>query len=316
MPRRYTVIGAGAVGGYYGALLQRAGVEVHFLLHTDYEHVRRCGLVVDSREGRLVLPAVDAYDRARDLPPCDVVLVALKTTSNTALETLLPAAARGGAHVLMLQNGLGVERVAARVVGERRVMGGLTFLCSHKKGPGHICHLDYGEVTVGAYRRAYEAAGVTGEAEEVVADFLAAGVPAKAAEDLLSARWRKLVWNIPFNGLSVITGADTNALVGDPGHRERVWNLMREVQRAAKGWGRIVEDEFLAKMIHDTEVMVPYATSMKLDFEHGRPMEIAALYNEPIRMARTKGVAMPLTSELARGLRQAEKRRQKRAQDG
>ena len=142
VPRSYAIIGTGALGGFYGARLHRAGAEVHFLLHSDHDHVRRHGLKVQSKNGDFHLPQVNAHGRAEDMPRCDVVLVALKTTHNHLLPGILPHVVKDDGVVLVIQNGLGMEHDVARIVGPARVMGGLSFLCSNKVGPGHIRHLD------------------------------------------------------------------------------------------------------------------------------------------------------------------------------
>ena len=148
-PRRYAIVGTGAIGGYYGAKLQRAGVEVHFLTRSDYEVIRQEGLTVESPEGNFRLGEVRAYRDVADMPPCDVVIVALKTTQNQVLGELLPSLLNSDGVVLVLQNGLGVEDEVAQWVGGDRVLGGLCFICSNKLGPGQIRHLDYGAIALG-----------------------------------------------------------------------------------------------------------------------------------------------------------------------
>ena len=157
----YAVIGTGAIGGLYGARLQQAGAEVHFLLRRDFEHVQTHGLRIESVDGDFDLPQVNAYRRASDMPSCDVVLVALKTTQNHLLPELLPPLVKEDSLVVMLQNGLGIEDAAAAIVGPERVFGGLCFVCSNKVGPGHVCHLDYGHITLAQYTADQTPAGVT-----------------------------------------------------------------------------------------------------------------------------------------------------------
>ena len=144
--RRYAILGTGAVGGFYGARLQKAGLDVHFLLHNGYEHVSKHGLIVESPDGDFPLPQVHAYNDVNKIPRCDVVVVTLKTTQNHLLPQLLPNIVKDDGVVLVLQNGLGVEPEIAQIVGSERVIGGLCFLCSNKVGPGHIRHLDYKEI--------------------------------------------------------------------------------------------------------------------------------------------------------------------------
>jgi len=156
----YAVIGTGAVGGLYGARLQQAGAEVHFLLRSDFDHVQAHGLRVESVYGDVDLPQVNVYQHAGDMPPCDVVLVALKTTQNHLLPELLLSVVGEDTLVVMLQNGLGIEDEAAAIVGPERIFGGLCFVCSNKVGPGHICHLDYGHITLAQYRADQTPAGL------------------------------------------------------------------------------------------------------------------------------------------------------------
>lgn len=289
MKRRYAVIGTGAVGGYYGARLQQAGFEVHFLLHSDYAHVREYGLTVESADRILTLGRVNAHQTVETIPPCDVVLVALKTTVNHALPNLLGRLAGRDSVIVMMQNGLGVEEEAAAVVGADRVLGALCFICANKIGPGLIRHLDYGEVVLGEYRPDGRPGGITERLEAIAEDFRSSQIPASCTDDLLLARWKKLVWNIPYNALSVILRSTTDRIMQNTHGRELVEILMREVATAAAACGKTIPEEFIAKMLGDTDRMRPYKTSMLIDFEAGRPMEIEAIYRRPIAAARRAG---------------------------
>ncbi|MGD1949384.1 MAG: 2-dehydropantoate 2-reductase [Leptolyngbyaceae cyanobacterium] len=148
--KRYAILGTGAIGGYYGARLQQSGCDVHFLLRSDYDHVRKHGLVVKSVNGDITLPQVNACNNPADMPPVDVVVIALKTTQNYGLAKLMPPLKKD-AVVLTLQNGLGIEDDITQLVSPQQIMGGLCFICSNKVGPGHIHHLDYGKIQLGAY---------------------------------------------------------------------------------------------------------------------------------------------------------------------
>ena len=113
--RTYAIIGTGAVGGFYGGRLQKAGLEVHFLLNRDYEVVRQQGLRIDSPDGNFTLPQVNAYNDVNQMPPCDVVIVALKTTQNYLLPQLLPPLVKPDGVVLLLQNGFNIEPKIAEI---------------------------------------------------------------------------------------------------------------------------------------------------------------------------------------------------------
>lgn len=294
--RKYAIIGTGALGGFYGAKLQKAGFDVHFLLKSDYEHVSQHGLIVESKDGDFTLPQVNAYNDVNKMPKCDVVVVALKTTQNDLLPQLLPPVIKDGGVVLVLQNGLGIEEEVTQIVDNVHVIGGLCFLCSNKVGLGHIRHLDYGHITLGEYLREYSPGGITQRMQQIADDFQRAGIGMELAEDLLLARWKKLVWNIPYNGLSVILNASTNELMADTYSRKLVEEIMSEVKAGANSMGRIIPDSFIQTMLDYTVKMTPYRTSMKIDYDERRPLEVEAIVGNPLRKAQANGVDLPKIS--------------------
>ncbi len=295
----YAVIGSGAVGAYYGGCLQRLGREVHYLCRSDYEHVSQHGWRIDSYKGNFVLPQAQVYRDVKDMPACDVVIVALKTTSNHLLPKLLPPMMHDNTVVLMLQNGLGIEQQVGEIVGHENVMGGLCFICSHKLGPGHVHHMDYGRVEFADHTADGSPAGITPRLRTVSQDFERAGNDVVVNEDLVQARWRKLVWNVPFNGLSVVLDTDTLSIMSDDALRQRAHGLMLEVKRAAKACaGREIEDAFIRMMLDWTAKMEPYLPSMKIDYDEGRPMEIEAIFGAPLRGAQSVGCDVPGLSEV------------------
>ncbi|MBE9209566.1 putative 2-dehydropantoate 2-reductase [Nostoc sp. LEGE 06077] len=294
--RKYAIIGTGALGGFYGAKLQKAGLDVHFLLKSDYEHVSQHGLIIESKDGDFTLPQVNAYKDVAKMPQCDVVIVALKTTQNYLLSELLPPVIKNNGVVLVLQNGLDIESAIAQIVDNVTIIGGLCFLCSNKVEQGHICHLDYGQIMLGEYTPNYEAAGITRKIQQIANDFQNAGIAIELTEDLLLARWKKLVWNIPYNGLSVILNARTDELMADSYTRQLVEQLMYEVAAGAKSTGRIIADSFIQKMLDYTVKMKPYRTSMKIDYDEQRPLEVEAIIGNSLRKAQAAGVFLPQIS--------------------
>ncbi|OCR02286.1 2-dehydropantoate 2-reductase [Oscillatoriales cyanobacterium USR001] len=301
--RSYAIIGTGALGGFYGARLQQAGLDVHFLLRSDYDYVKQHGLVIESPEGDFTLPQVNAYNDVNQMPKCDVVVLALKTTKNHLLSELLPHFAQNNSIFLILQNGLGIETKVAEIVGDRQVMGGLCFVCSNKVGPGNIHHLDYGTITIGEYFAQYQTGQITDSLNKIAADFELAGIPIIMTEDLLLARWKKLVWNIPYNGLSVVLDARTDRLMANPDTRILVEELMREVVAGAKSCDRIIPDSFIHNMLDYTDKMKPYRTSMKLDYDEKRSLEVEAIFGTPLRIAQEAGINLPKIGMLYRQLK-------------
>ena len=294
---RYAVIGTGAIGGYYGCKLARSGQEVHFLLHSDYEYVRTNGMQVDSCDGSFTLPSVNAYRSTKVMPEVDVVLVCLKSTRNHLLKELLTPLVHDGVLVVMIQNGIGIEEDVERLFPNIQLVAGLAFICSAKTEPGRVSHQCYGSINFGNYSCRDEE-----RFHQLVADFTDAGVKAGVVE-YHEARWKKAVWNMPFNGMTVALNTQTDCLLKNPSTRALIREQMMEVIGAARALGVTIDEQFVDQMIQTTDVMTPYSPSMKLDFDFHRPMEIDYLYTRPIAEARKAGFRMPKLEMLEAELR-------------
>ena len=285
---KYAIIGTGAIGGFYGARLDKAGFEVHFLLHTDYQYVVDHGLTIDSCDGNFTLPSPKVYDSTSEMPQCDVVIVALKTTQNHLLPSLLPPLLKPDTIILLIQNGIGVEADVQQLFPSQPIAAGMAFICSAKAGPGHINHQFYGNINIGNY-----SCHTPQRYNQMLADFRAAGIGAADVE-YLEARWKKAVWNMPFNGMTVALNTTTNRLLSCESTHRLIYDQMLEVIGAAQALGvKNLDSRFADKMIANTIKMPPYSPSMKLDFDFHRPMEINYLYTRPIAEAHAAGFAMP-----------------------
>jgi 2-dehydropantoate 2-reductase len=315
---RIAVVGCGAVGSFYGARLARAGEEVHFLLRSDYEAVRRQGVVVRSSEGDFQVRPYCAH-RPEEIGSADLVLIGLKTTANEAFPRLLPPLVGSRTVLLTLQNGLGNEEDLARLFPTEQIMGGLCFVCLNRVAPGVIQHIGYGQVVVGEFKGRPEA-----RTHELAGRFGAAGVACSVSENLARAHWEKLVWNIPFNGLGVagVAGYEaliaphsalarrqsdelkstrplsTDRLLADARWAELVRELMLEVITAARALGFDLPETLVDLNIDRTRRMGAYRASTLIDFERGQPLELQSLFLEPLRRATAAGIAMPRLSAL------------------
>lgn len=284
---KYGIIGTGAIGGYYGAKLARSGQEVHFLFHSDYDYVCQHGLQVDSCDGSFCLETVNAYGDTSVMPRCDVVLVGLKSVNNHLLPKLLPPLLAADTLVVLIQNGIGVEADVQQLFPGVQLAAGLAFICSAKTEPGRVSHQCYGHINFGNYSCRDE-----GRMQSLVDDFNNAGVKAGLV-NYDEARWKKAVWNMPFNGMTVALNTRTDLLLKNPHTRQLIREQMLEVIGAARHLGVTgIGEEFAEKMIQMTDEMTPYSPSMKLDYDFGRPMEIDYLYSRPLLMAREAGCPM------------------------
>ena len=294
----YGIIGTGGIGGYYGGRLAQSGQTVHFLLHSDYDYVREHGLQVDSCDGSFHLDHPHVYRSTKDMPLCDVVLVCLKTTNNRLLPQLLPPLLGDDTVVVLIQNGIGVEADVQQMFPGVQLVAGLAFICTAKTEPGRVNHQCYGQINLGNYscRDAQLMQRLTDELGR-------AGIQAREVE-YEEARWKKAVWNMPFNGMTVAMHAQTDELLRHPSTRSLIRRQMLEVIGAARHLGvQNIDESFADKMLHNTDVMTPYSPSMRLDYDFRRPMEIDYLYTRPIEIARAAGFAMPCLEMLEAQLR-------------
>ena len=294
------VVGTGAVGAYYGGRLAQHGHDVHFLLRGDYSAVKRNGWVVRSCHGDFSLPAsaVRAYDDPAKMPKADLVIVTLKTTANDEFERLIRPLVKDQTIILTLQNGLGNEERLAELFGGERIVGGMAFVCINRVEPGVVHHIAEGLITLGEFE------GRAGERVGRIAQMMqSSGIAVRILDDLRYGRWEKLVWNIPFNGLSAVLDQTTDLLTGSPAGEALVRSLMEEVIAGAAGVGVELPRSLIEAKIEQTRGMGPYKTSMHLDMLAGRAMEVEAIFGCPVRTAQGAGVSVPRLEMLYRLLK-------------
>ena len=294
------MVGAGAIGLYYGARLAVAGEDVRFLLRSDYDAVKQDGIRVESVAGDLHLQAVKAFRTPEEIGPVDLVIVAWKTTSNDLLGKVLPPLLHEKTQVLTLQNGLGNCERIAEIVGAERVLGAMCFVCLNRLSPGFVSHTAGGKISVGEFVN-----DGSGRAEEIARRFSAAGIPTDAAAILAEAQWKKLVWNIPFNGLSIAEGGvTTEDLLATPGIEDEIRALMAEVIQSARAQGLVLDDSLIDSNVERTRPMGPYRPSSMIDYVEGREVEFDSIWGEPLRRAKSAGVAVPHLEKLAERIRE------------
>jgi len=292
--KRFAIVGAGAVGSYYGARLAAAGSEVRFLLRSDFDEVKRKGIEVKSIHGDFELSKVNCFRVPEEVGKVDVVIVAWKSTANDSFEEVIGPMLHGKTIILTLQNGMGnVERLS-ELFGAERILGGMCFVCINRIKAGLIHHLG-GGIIVMAEAKPSEA----GRLESLVKIFEAANIPCQGAPVLELVQWRKLVWNIPFNGLCITEGGiTTRDLLEKDGGEKRVRGIMAEVVKIAESLGYEIPAEFIDYQIEITGPMGDYRPSSMIDFVEGREVELESIWGEPLRRAKANGVETPLFDAL------------------
>ena len=287
---RIVIVGCGAVGLFYGAKLALSGQDVHFLMRQDFDQVSKYGIKIESASGEAeYLENPSIYRDALEIGPCDLIIVAIKSTDNKALESLIPKLIKKETAIMTLQNGLGNEEFIAKKFGSHSVLGGLCFVCLNRVSKGVVRHIAQGTISCGEFM------GLPlPRTHDVALMFKSAGIPFIVAESLIEQRWKKLVWNIPFNGISISEGGvDTSVILKDKSLLFLVEALMREVIQVANKLGYNLSNSLIDHNIKETKSMGPYRPSSMIDFMEGRPVEVEAIWGNPVRVGRSVGVEIP-----------------------
>lgn len=287
---KVAVVGTGAVGGYYGGLLAHHGEDLHFLLRSDYEIAKESGFTL-KRKGEILQFPVNAYNRASDIGVCDWVVITLKSTANRHLSSLLKPLVGAGTCVLTLQNGFGNVELIRELYPENPIFGGLCFVCINRVAPAVFENYLPGYVEMGC---AYNSS--TDQLQPVIEIWNKVVSKCRVVEPLQEALWRKLCWNIPFNGLAIAAGGITTDLImANDSLVQRAWTLMREIQAASP---HRIPDDFLQLQFDNTAKMGPYRPSSLIDFQADRAVELEAIWGNPLREGEGRGVSMPELAKL------------------
>lgn len=298
---KIAVLGAGALGCYYGACLAQAGHDVCFIMRSACEHVQAHGLLIRSVRGDLSLPDARAVRSPQDCGPVDLVVVAWKTCCNDLFPAALPPLLKSGTRVVTLQNGMGNAEQIALVAPPADVFTGLCFVCCMTDAPGEVRHLEGGDIQFAPLQPTD--AGLRG-AQELAAVFAEAGVKTESFRHTEQILWCKLTWNIPFNGLCLaLGGIDVEKLFTMPEQVQRARAIIDEVCAAAAMRGFPTSDGIADYQMSRTAKMGPFIPSSAVDYLKGRPVEYDAIWGNPLKRALSVQAPVPLWQQLCRDIR-------------
>lgn len=289
------VIGAGAIGGFYGAKLSQVGAEVSIFCRSDFEVVKKSGIAIKSCFGDFHFTPKKTLRDLRDYEDeADFILVATKVLPEVSVTDLIMPVLAKNSSIILLQNGIHIEKNVANVFPNHHLISGIAFACVSREGSGIINHQDYGRLIIGDFPK-----GVSQKTIEIAEMWRKSGVPCEVSENIQMERWKKLVWNAAFNPISVLThGATTDKILSSKATKNLVENVMQEVCILAEIDGFKLPKDVIEKNLEATLKMKPYKTSMLLDFEAKRKMEIEAILGNAINFAKRKSVATPYLSSL------------------
>jgi 2-dehydropantoate 2-reductase len=282
------VVGAGAIGSFFGARLKKSGLRVQFQTRSGAPVLKNKKMNIHSIWGDFAFKA-DAHKSTNTMDSADLVIVTVKALENIDYYNLLSPLIKDNSIILLLQNGLNIDEKLQQLFPAQKVLGAAAFVCLNRISPVNIQHLAYGRVDVGYLNTEDEPI-----ANDIVQLFKSAGAEIYLTGFIREIRWKKLLWNVPFNVLSVLLlKANTKEMIEDKNILYLSIELMKEVKMLAAADNIIITDEDIDSMIEKTRVMVPYKTSMLLDFEEHRPMEVEAILGEPLKIAKKTGIKAP-----------------------
>jgi 2-dehydropantoate 2-reductase len=298
---RIAVMGAGGVGGYFGAKLAQGGHEVAFVARGRHlAAMRERGLTVKSANGDMHLARPTVTDDPSSLVSADVVLFAVKLwDTESAAEAVRPVVAGGGI-IVPFQNGVeSIERIGA-VAGAERVIGGVAYIAATIKEPGVIVHtgtmarLRFGPV-LPAQQRAVEA---------LLAACQGAVIAADIAPDIRGALWEKFVFLAAFSGLTSVARQPIGMVRSDPDLRSVLEAAMREAWTVGRKMGIGLSDDFVEQQLKFADGLPPeMKSSMLNDLAAGNRLEAPWLSGAVARMAQAAGIPAPVSATLYAALK-------------
>lgn len=288
---KIAILGAGAIGCYYGSRLSLAGNDVSFFMRGDREHVLEHGLEIKSILGDMRLESVQVPVTTHDVGPVDLVVLTWKTTSNKQLADILPPLVGPNTKVLTLQNGMGNAESLAAVVPKSQIYCGVCFISAFRTGPGCVKHLANGAISMAP---GFSNPEMIESTQEIATVFKAAKIPVKVFPNAETIMWHKVIWNVPFNGISILQdGSDVLYILTTNHGEDKVRCLMQEVIDAAASRGHILSDSLIEKQIEITYAMGHYHPSSGIDFMNGRPVEFESIWKIPFELATEAGAVLP-----------------------
>ena len=289
------VIGVGAVGSFYGAKLANAGAEVSIWCRSDYDFVKKNGIKIESYMGDFHFSPYKVLKNLHEVDDeFDYILIATKALPSIDICGLLKNILQPKTKIILIQNGIHIEKNIAKSFPNNELISAIAFIASSRKSAGVIHHQAYGKITIGTYDNK------ASDAVRFLADlWQSSGVEVEVSDKILFERWKKLVWNGAFNPLSVILrGKDTAEILNNDLALNLVKNIMKEVCQLAKADNCELPADVIEKNLVATKKMNPYKTSMLLDFEAGRQMEVEAILGNAVKFAQSKSILIPYLSTI------------------
>jgi 2-dehydropantoate 2-reductase len=298
LPRRVAVLGAGAVGSFFGARLARAGSVVTLIGRPEHaEAIRRDGLSVQQGGGEWRAQVAAATDPAA-AADADLVLVTVKSPDTAAAARTLAPFLRPDARVISLQNGVdNAARIAAEL--PQAVYAAVVYVGVHMDGPGRIRHTGRGDLVIGLPRALALRGDAAGDVAAIAALFAAAEVPCVPSPDIDAVLWTKLTQNCALNAISAVGQANYGRMATIPAVRSIVELAVRESAAVARADGVALDADALVAATWNLVAAMPQQhSSTAQDLARGKVTEIDALNGFVARRGAELGIPTPVNATL------------------
>lgn len=285
---KIAIMGAGAVGSYFGGLLAKAGLDVTFIARgTHLKALQSQGLRIKSYKGDFSLP-VKATSNPEEVGEADLVLFCVKAYHTEEATCLSIPMVGPKTAIISLQNGVDNEERIASIVGPEKVMGGVAYVGVRIAEPGLVEHSMVGRIVFGELDGA-----ISERARYFERVFVEAGVPAQATAQIREVLWSKLAWNAAFNAISALTRTTIQEILESPYLQDLSRQAIYEVAAVAKAQGISLKNEDLEKGLKLPPHGGDFKTSMLQDLEAGKALELEELNGVVINKGRALGIPTP-----------------------
>jgi 2-dehydropantoate 2-reductase len=287
---RIAVMGAGAVGGYFGARLAASSNEVGFIARGSHlTALRRNGLAIESFQGNLHIRDALFTGDSNAVGPVDLILFCVKSYDTEPVAQSLGPMMGPETIILSLQNGVDNADRIARLWGNHHVLAGVVYIASQLLEPGRIKHSAGGKIVFGA---AKGQAHVTTEAVERLLS--SAQISCEISKDIRAVQWRKLLWNAPFCAISCLTRATVKEIVESDALTKLALDCMAEVREAAATQAVALSPALFAETLHFSKGLGDFKASMLQDLEAGKPLEFEAFNGIVVNLLQRAGKQAPI----------------------
>ncbi len=295
MTDKILIVGAGAIGSFYGAILSKAGAEVSVVCRSDYQIVKQQGYSIKSNQlgNWTFTPSQVVKSSSEYQGQADYIILCTKITPDTNRVKLIQAAVSKKTCIVFIQNGVEIEQELLDAFPDNEIISGLAFICCNRIKPAETLHLAYGKLTLGSLNRA-ESSNKSQQLANLINN---AGIESQATDQIINSRWLKCLWNSSFNPLSVLSGGlSTQEILST--QESLIRSIMQEVLLIATACGHELPNSCIDTNIDHTYAMPAYKTSMLLDYEKGKVMETEAIIGNTVRAAKRQRIPCPILDTL------------------